>query len=510
LDNSTTSADFTARLKAGHRVVPVIREIFADGETPVGIYRKLAGGKPGTFLLESAEQGGIWSRFSFVGVSSFGVLTQDGDKTAWLDYGLPVERALGAHPAGPLAALAHLYERWSTPHVPGHPPLTGGLVGFIGWEAIRQIEHLPAVPSADFSVPGQALSFVSELVVLDHRFGTVQLIAAALNDGGDSVGHDERDVLWGDAQRRLDAMQAALAEPSETWLAEVDLSISPTPIPRSTPGEFAAAIERSKQYIRDGDVFQVVISQRFDHKITAEPIDVYRVLGTLNPSPYMYLLTLVDTAGEPYSIVGSSPEALVKVSDKRVYMHPIAGSRPRGETPEADLDLGAELLADAKEQAEHLMLVDLARNDLLKVCVPGTVEVTEFMQVERFSHIMHLVSSVEGNLNPNASSVDVFRATFPAGTLSGAPKPRALEIIDELEPAQRGVYGGVVGYFDFAGDADLAIAIRTATIVGGLARVQAGAGLVADSDPAAEHQESQNKAAAPLRAVAVANAMRRI
>jgi len=505
LDNTTTAADFTARLQAGHRVVPVIREIFADGETPVGIYRKLAHGKPGTFLLESAEQGGIWSRFSFVGVASFGVLTQAQDKTAWLDYGLPVERALGEHPAGPLEALAHLYERWSTPRVPGHPPLTGGLVGFIGWEAIRQLEHLPAVPPADFSVPGQALSFVSELVVIDHRYGTVQLIATALNNGD-----DERDVMWGDAQRRLDRMQEALAQPSEAWLADVDLSIAPTPIPRTTPADYAAAIERSKQYIRDGDVFQVVVSQRFDHEIAADPIDVYRVLRTLNPSPYMYLLTLVDTAGEPYSIVGSSPEALVKVTDKRVYMHPIAGSRPRGETPEADLGLGTELLADAKEQAEHLMLVDLARNDLLKVCVPGTVEVTEFMQVERFSHIMHLVSSVEGDLNPDAGSVDVFRATFPAGTLSGAPKPRALEIIDELEPAQRGVYGGVVGYFDFAGDADLAIAIRTTTIVGGLARVQAGAGLVADSDAATEHRESQNKAAAPLRAVAVANAMRRI
>jgi anthranilate synthase component 1 len=506
MTSTTTRDDFDTRLAAGHRVVPVIRELFADGETPVGIYRKLAEGKPGTFLLESAEQGGIWSRFSFVGVSSFGVLTQVGNDVAWLDYGLPVDRALGTDaPTGPLDALAHLYERWSTPRVDGHPPLTGGLVGFIGWEAIRQIERLPDIPPADFSVPGQALSFVSELVVLDHRFGTVLLIAAALNDG-----IEDATALWSGAQARLDAMQQGLGQPSEAWLADVDLTIAPTPIPRVTPADYAAAIERSKQYIRDGDVFQVVISQRFDHEITAEPIDVYRVLRTLNPSPYMYLLTLVDTAGEPYSIVGSSPEALVKVSNDRVYMHPIAGSRPRGETPEADLDLAEELLADQKEQAEHLMLVDLARNDLLKVCKPGTVEVTEFMQVERFSHIMHLVSSVEGDLKPDASSVDVFRATFPAGTLSGAPKPRALEIIDELEPAQRGVYGGVVGYLDFAGDADLAIAIRTTTIVGGLARVQAGAGLVADSDPVAEHEESQNKAAAPLRAVAVANAMRRI
>ncbi|HPU03227.1 MAG TPA: anthranilate synthase component I [Rhodoglobus sp.] len=503
---TTTRDDFDARIAGGHRVVPVIRELFADGETPVGIYRKLAQGKPGTFLLESAEQGGIWSRFSFVGVSSFGVLTQSGENVVWLDYGLSEERALGAeHPSRPLDALAHLYERWGTPRVDGHPPLTGGLVGFIGWEAIRQIEHLPDAPPADFSVPGQALGFVSSLVVFDHRYGTVLLIAAALNDGV-----DDSSTLWSDAQARLDDMQVALSRPSEAWLAEVDLTIAPTPIPRTTPDAYAAAIEKSKQYIRDGDVFQVVVSQRFDHEISAEPLDVYRVLRTLNPSPYMYLLTLVDPAGEPYSIVGSSPEALVKVSQSRVYMHPIAGSRPRGETPERDLDLAEELLADDKEKSEHLMLVDLARNDLLKVCTPGTVEVTEFMQVERFSHIMHLVSSVEGDLRADASAVDVFRATFPAGTLSGAPKPRALEIIDELEPAQRGVYGGVVGYLDFAGDADLAIAIRTATIVGGLARVQAGAGLVADSDPAAEHLESQNKAAAPLRAVAVANAMKRV
>jgi anthranilate synthase component 1 len=281
-------------------------------------------------------------------------------------------------------------------------------------------------------------------------------------------------------------------------------------VPRIQPEDYYAAVERSKQFIRDGDVFQVVISQRFDHEITADPIDVYRVLRTLNPSPYMYLLSLLTPDGEPYWIVGSSPEALVKVDNDRVYMHPIAGSRPRGVGPEEDIALADELLADPKERAEHLMLVDLARNDLLKVCQPGTVEVTEFMQVERFSHIMHLVSSVEGDIRPDANSIDVFRATFPAGTLSGAPKPRALEIIDELEVAQRGVYGGVVGYFGFAGDLDLAIAIRTTTIAGGMARVQSGAGLVADSDPATEQQEVQNKAAAPLRAVAVANEMRRV
>jgi anthranilate synthase component 1 len=503
---STSRADFRAAIAAGHRVVPVLRRLFADGETPIGVYRKLAVGKPGTFLLESAEQGGIWSRWSFVGVGSLGVLTEDAGGVTWLDYGLSAERALGTDvPATPLNALAHLYERWSTPQVDGHPPLTGGLVGFIGWEAVRQLERLPDAPPADYDVPGQAFSFVSELVALDHRTGAAILIAAAINDGA-----DDEETLWADAQRRLDALQTGLAAPTEAWLAEVDLDIVPEPIARTPKADYIAAVERSREYIRDGDVFQVVISQRFDHEITAEPIDVYRVLRTLNPSPYMYLLTLEAPDGSGYSIVGSSPEALVKVADGRVITHPIAGSKPRGETPEQDVDLADELLADPKEQAEHLMLVDLARNDLSKVCVAGSVEVTEFMQVERFSHIMHLVSTVEGDLRPDATSIDVFRATFPAGTLSGAPKPRALEIIDELEPAQRGVYGGVVGYFGLAGDADLAIAIRTATIVGGLARVQAGAGLVADSDAESEQREALNKAAAPLRAVAVANAMRHI
>lgn len=506
MNGTTTREQFDSLLESGHRVVPVIREIFADGETPVGVYRKLGAARPGTFLLESAAQGGIWSRYSFIGVSAFGVLTQQGDEAAWIDHGISAQRALGdAAPNGPLDAVSALYERWATPRVPGHPPLVGGLVGFIGWEAVRQLERLPNIPPADFDVPGQALIFVSELVVLDHRTGSALLIATVLNDDTDAAAG-----LWLDAQARLDRMQASLAAPSETWLAEVDLSIPPHPQPRIAPEDYMAAVDRSKRFIRDGDVFQVVISQRFDLPTDAHPIDVYRVLRTLNPSPYMYLLSLESVEGRPYSIVGSSPEALVKVVEGRAFTHPIAGSRPRGDTPEHDVALAEELASDEKERAEHLMLVDLARNDLLKVCTAGTVEVSEFMQVERFSHIMHLVSSVEGDLRPDRNAIDAFRATFPAGTLSGAPKPRALEIIDELEVAQRGIYGGVVGYFDFAGDADLAIAIRTMLIADGVARVQAGAGLVADSDPRTEHIEAQNKAAAPLRAVAVANAMHRL
>jgi anthranilate synthase component 1 len=502
----TTSQPQFAALLAEHRVIPVIRELFADGETPVGIYRKLAAGKPGSFLLESAEQGGIWSRFSFVGVSSFGVLTQAGDTTTWLDYGVSGERMLGnATSMEPLAALAFLYERWQTPRLPDFPPLTGGLVGFIGWEAIRQLERLPDQPAADFPVPGQAFSFVADLIAIDHKYGTVQLIANVLNDGTNTS-----DELWAEAQSRLDSLQGRLAQPSEAWLAEVDLGLAATPVHRSSREEYLASIHTAKQHIVDGDVFQVVISQRFDQDCTADPLDVYRVLRSLNPSPYMYLLSLESAEGTPYSIVGSSPEALVKVQNGRVFTHPIAGSKPRGATPEEDASLEAELAADPKERAEHLMLVDLARNDLLRVCAAGTVEVTEFMRIERFSHIMHIVSSVEGNMLPGTSAIDVFRATFPAGTLSGAPKPRALEIIDSLEPAQRGAYGGVVGYFGFAGDADLAIAIRTATLINGVALVQAGAGVVADSDPASEYRETLQKAAAPLRAVAVANAMKRV
>jgi anthranilate synthase component 1 len=507
---STTRAEFD-RLVPDHRVVPVVRELFAGEETPVGIYRKLAtradgSPRPGTFLLESAEQGGIWSRWSFVGVSSFGVLTQRGDQAAWISGVLDEERAFGpgVMPA-PLDAVAKLVARWRTPRIPGLPPLTGGLVGFVGWEAIRQIERLPDAPPAEFDVPGQALSFVSELVVVDHKLGSVLLVVTVLADGEDPV-----DELWANAQSRLDGLQTRLAQPLPADLAVADFALAPAPRLRTERSDFLAAIDRAKEHIRDGDIFQVVISQRFELDSAASPVDVYRVLRALNPSPYMYLLALERPNGTPYSVVGSSPEALVKVSEGRVFTHPIAGSKPRGGTPEEDTDLADTLAADPKERAEHLMLVDLARNDISKVCVAGTVEVTEFMRIERFSHIMHLVSSVEGRLRPDADAVDVFRATFPAGTLSGAPKPRALEIIDELEPAQRGVYGGVVGYFDFAGDADLAIAIRTALLSDGVARVQAGGGLVADSDPASEYLESQNKAAAPLRAVAIANALRRV
>lgn len=509
MSNTTTTSinDLAAMRKAGQRVLPVAREVFADGESPVAIYRKLASDVPGSFLLESAEQGGIWSRFSFVGVSSFGVLTDVDGEARWQDYGLSQERAFGeAMPNKGLDAIRALYEKWAAPSALDIAPLTGGLVGFIGWEAVRQLENLPNAPVQDYDVPGQALSFVRELLVLDHKYGTVTLISNVLADDSSAT----TESLYDEAQARLDDLQRRLALPGEVGVANVDFDAVAHADHRSEREEYLAAVRKSREHIIDGDVFQVVISQRFEMSISAHAIDVYRVLRSLNPSPYMYILQLETVDHRPYSVVGSSPEALVKVQDNRVFTHPIAGSRPRGDSPEQDTVFENELLADEKERSEHLMLVDLARNDLLRVCTPGSVEVTEFMRVERFSHIMHIVSSVEGDLAPGNNAVDVFKATFPAGTLSGAPKPRALEIIDDLEPAQRGVYGGVVGYFGFGGDADLAIAIRTATLFDGKAYVQAGAGLVMDSVPETEFIETQNKAAAPLRAIAIANSLKPI
>ena len=513
---TTTRAAFDAA-RASHAVIPVCREIFADADTPVSIYRKVAASRPGTFLLESAEQGGVWTRFSFVGAGSFGVLGERGGRAHWA----PAADASGAEldeqrllPGGvaahaPVEALRAVYERWRAPQVPGLPPLASGFVGYLGWETVRQFERLEHGPSEGPGIPTQGLSFVSELVVIDHREGSVVLLANVLNDAalGDPS-PETADAQWADAQSRLDGLQRALAAPAPSPLGTLDHDAMPDPVRLTSSAEFMASVERAKRHIVDGDIFLGVRSPRFDQRCDADPLDVYRVLRHLNPSPYLYLLQLTDSNGAPFAVVGSSPEALVTVQESgHVMTHPIAGSRPRGATVDEDQQHERDLLADEKERAEHLMLVDLARNDLLRVCQPASVEVTEFMRVERFSHIMHIVSTVEGRTRDGQNPVDVFRATFPAGTLSGAPKPRALEIIDELEPVQRGVYGGVVGYFGLGGAADLAIAIRTATIMGDTASVQAGAGIVADSVPATEDAECSSKAAAPLRAIAIANTL---
>ncbi|WP_024288560.1 anthranilate synthase component I [Cellulomonas sp. KRMCY2] len=489
-------------LARNRRVIPVVRRLLADDVTPVGLYRTLAKGRPGTFVLESAEVDGTWARYSFVGVASRATLTvRDGDAT-WLGdvpVGVPRDGDV-------LDVLSATLEALRTPAIAGLPPLTGGLVGALGWDIVRHWEPtLPAKAPEELGVPELTLCLATDLAVVDHVDGTVWLIANAINFDDT----DERvDQAHADAVARLDRMQAQLAEPVATPPGVLVDVPEPELEFRSTREEFEQAVRSGKEAIREGEVFQVVLSQRLDLDCPADPLDVYRVLRTINPSPYMYCFALQDAAGREFAVVGSSPETLVKVTDGRVVTYPIAGSRPRGATPLEDAELVEELLADPKERAEHIMLVDLSRNDLVKVCVPTSVEVVELMAVRRFSHIMHICSTVVGRLREGATAVQTLMATFPAGTLSGAPKPRAIALIDELEPARRGIYGGTVGYFDFAGNMDMAIAIRTALIRDGRASVQAGGGIVADSVEALEYAESRNKAEAAVRAVQLAARLR--
>lgn len=500
-----TSLTDVQALAQKHAVIPVIEELFSGTETPLSIFEKLAGEKPGSFLLESAEQG-VWSRFSFIGVNNRGTLLQEEDGVVqWLSSQGSAPLPTGDLPEGisGLDAVSAIQKAWSSEPITDAPPLVSGLVGAIGWDAIREIERLAPAKPKDFNSPTIAMALFSDLVVVDHLKSTVLLVANIFNHAETNI-----DLAYSEALERITKMRQDLLKPSAVFLADVDNDAVAKPEHRIESSVFKSSVERAKEYVRAGDVFQVVLSQRFDHETDASALDVYRVLRALNPSPYMYLFNFEDSHGQ-FAIVGSSPEALFKVQGGHVITHPIAGSRPRGSSIDADLALENELLGDQKETAEHLMLVDLARNDLLKVCVPNTVTVTEFMQIHRFSHIMHLVSTVEGEALAEVSPIDIFKATFPAGTLSGAPKPRALEIIEELEPANRGIFGGVVGYFDFAGSADLAIAIRTAVIRDGMAHVQAGAGIVLDSDPEAEYRETIAKAGAPLRAVALASTLAR-
>ena len=493
---SPTLEQFRA-LAADRRVIPVVRRLMADAETPVGLYRKLAMDRPGTFLLESAEHGGVWSRYSIVGARSHAVLSERDGQAHWTGGEPPV----GVPRTGdPLSVLEEVLRTLHTPRQADLPPLTGGLVGYLGYDVVRRWERLPSKAADELRLPELGLMLATDLAVLDHADGSVLLIANAINYDATDARVDE---AWADAVARLDRMTTDLAVPAPSTVAVVDADVPLRYVSRTGHGDFLHAVEQAKEAIRDGEAFQVVVSQRFEIACPADALDVYRVLRAVNPSPYMYLLRF-----EGFDIVGSSPEALVKVADGRALAHPIAGTRWRGDTPEQDAALASDLLADEKERAEHLMLVDLARNDLGRVCRAGTVEVVDFMSVERYSHVMHIVSTVVGEIAPGRTAFDVLAATFPAGTLSGAPKVRAMELIDELEPSRRGLYGGTVGYLDFAGDMDMAIAIRTALLRDGQAYVQAGGGIVADSDPEAEHTESVNKATAVLRAVATAATLR--
>ncbi|SIS20222.1 anthranilate synthase component I [Williamsia sterculiae] len=501
-DATTSLADFLD-LARDHRVVPVTRKVLADSETPLSAYRKLTGGRPGTFLLESAENGRSWSRWSFIGAGAPSALTVVDGRAHWW----------GAVPAGapaegdPLRVLARSLELLATDRLPDLPPLTGGFVGYLSYDAVRWLERLPETTVDDLRLPTMVMLLATDIAAVDHHEGAITLIANAVNwDGTD----DRAEEAYRDAVTRLDRMTAALSAPAPSTVSVYD---TPAPDYRSQRdlAQYRTVVTSLVADIEAGEAFQVVPSMRFEMDTDADPVDVYRVLRASNPSPYMYLFNVPAVDGrEAFTIVGSSPEALVTVADGVATTHPIAGTRWRGATDEEDTSLGKELLADTKENAEHLMLVDLGRNDLGRVCKPGTVKVSDYRHIERYSHVMHLVSTVSGQLRDDRSALDAVSACFPAGTLTGAPKVRAMELIDEHEITSRGLYGGIVGYLDFAGDADTAIAIRTAVMSDGVAYVQAGGGVVADSDPEYEFNEARNKASAVLRAIAAAGTMRRV
>ncbi len=481
-----------------YTVVPVWREVLADLETPVSAFAKLVGDGDG-FLLESVEHGEHWGRFSFIGRDPVLTLVARGlnvDVTGDLPDGVPTDQ-------GALAALESLLERFRAPQFDGLPPFHGGVVGYLGYDVVREVERLPDVPADPIGWPDAVLTLTGHVTAFDHYRQRLYLIENVFITTGMTPG--ELDAAYARAQERIDALVGELARP---------LPYTPSPPPDASHRElppftsamgsemYRRAVEAAREYIFAGDIFQVVLAQRFDLEGTYVPFDVYRVLRQVNPSPYMYFLR-----HEEATIVGSSPEPMVQVTGGRVISRPIAGTRFRGRTEEHDRRMAAELSEDPKERAEHVMLVDLGRNDVGRVVTFGTEQVDELMMLERYSHVMHLTSQVSGELAPGRSAVDVLRATFPAGTVSGAPKVRAMEIIDELEPVKRGPYAGVIGYLDFSGNLDTAITIRTMVWRGDQASVQAGAGVVADSDAELEDLECHNKAKALL---AAAQASRRL
>ena len=493
-------------LAAKHRIVPVWRELVADTITPVAAFLQIveAGHRTG-FLLESVEGGERWGRYSFVGRSPLATITVRGT-TVTTDGDLDLDAATGhgvSGERGVLAALEAILGTFDSPDLPELPPLHAGLVGYLGYDVVREVEHLPGTPPDDLGHPDAILAVIGQLAAFDHWRQRVVLIDNVVIDP--SWSPEALDAAHLEAVGRLDELAAECFRP---------LDVAPRPLPERAPAPpdvhrtmsdslYEDAVRAAKEHVTAGDIFQVVLSQRFDlDALGADPFDVYRVLRLVNPSPYLYFLRFPEV-----TVVGASPEPMVRLRDGTVVSRPIAGSRPRGTTPIDDGRLEGELVEDPKEVAEHVMLVDLARNDVGRVVSFGTEVVDEMMVVERYSHIMHLTSQVSGRLAPGKGPIDVLRATLPAGTLSGAPKVRAMEIIDDLEPTKRGVYGGVVGYLDFSGNLDTAIAIRTMTVSpDGRASVQAGAGIVADSDPASENAECAHKAAAMLSAVAMARA----
>lgn len=522
-----TQEEFRA-LARRFRVVPVTRTLLADLTTPVAAFARWCGpdvpadgtrGRHG-FLLESVDHGGRWSRWSFVGRDPRTRLVARGRHVELIGE-LPAGLDIDAVPTegGILAALDVLLDHLRAPtgedlaavtggDVPELPPLHSGVVGYLGYDVVREVEHLPAVPADDRGWPDAVLSVIGELAAYDHWSQQVTLVANAFV--AEEATDTEIDDAYAAAVARLERMAADGATPIDEPLVEppnrTDESVEV--VSSMSGGDYERAVEVAKEHILAGDIFQVVLAQRFDFTTSAEPLDIYRTLRQVNPSPYMFLLREDDL-----TLVGCSPEPMVQLLDGRVISRPIAGTRFRGRTDEHDRQLAAELIEHPKERAEHVMLVDLARNDVGRVVEYGTCQVDELMTLERYSHVMHLTSQVSGRLAEGRTAIDVLRATLPAGTVSGAPKVRAMEIIDELEPTKRGPYAGIVGYVDFSGDIDTAITIRTMLVEPPgpdgrrRASVQAGAGIVADSVPGDEELETRNKAKALLSAVPAAERM---
>ena len=482
--------DFTA----SYNVVPVSHQFLDDTETPVSAFLKLR--QPaGCFLLESAEQGLRLGRYSFLGIKAWESVRLNGTTVTIRRGGVDSQSDLGANGGDPFRFMANHLSQYKVPSIEGLPPFVGGAVGYFGYDCVRHVEKLPNSPEDDLKLPDMAFLLTDVVVVFDHLRHTITLLTNIFCDD-----EPDLDAAYTGAVGRLTEVKARLRAPSRR-----PSGVSTATGRRAAGGSvgdlqlreesFLDAVERMREYIYAGDAFQVVLSQRFERPVDVSGFSVYRGLRAVNPSPYMYYIAFRD-----FEVVGSSPEPLVTVTGRRAETRPIAGTRPRGATAEEDTRLAEEMLTDEKERAEHLMLVDLGRNDLGRVCGPGTVKTQEFMEVERYSHVMHMVSSVVGELEDGVDATDALRAVFPAGTVSGAPKVRAMEIIDELEPTRRGPYGGAIGYLGYGGGLDTCIYIRTILVREGRAYVQAGAGIVADSDPDANslrHRTRRGRCSGP-------------
>jgi anthranilate synthase component 1 len=488
------------RLAGQGNMIPVTRRLLADIETPLSAYRKIRG-QGDSFLFESVEGGEHLGRYSFVGCNPRAVIRQTGSRVDIIENGRVTDTfSVGSTGQKPvrdgLEVVETVMKKYRPVSVPGLPRFTGGAVGFIGYEFIHDVEPVvPRPPHDDLLTPVMYFLLADQLLIFDRVAQTITvLVNAILEDAGTT------DEAWENATAEVERLVSLLEQPSEHHPVSLPDDVPSIPFESNVAREkFSANVLKAKEYITAGDIIQVVGSQRFSTPVKAPPLDIYRAARSINPSPYMFLLEL-----NGFSLVGASPEIHVRSEDGKVELRPIAGTRRRGRTPADDAALASDLLADPKERAEHVMLVDLARNDLGRVCDFGTVIVKDLMMIERYSHVMHIVSQVEGQLSSNKTTYDLMRATFPAGTLSGAPKIRAMQIISELEQTARGPYGGCVGYFSFNGNLDCCITIRTALIKNGRAFVQAGGGWVNDSTPDDEYQETVNKAKAMLKAVALA------